>query len=193
MEDVHPERACAARGKHGVIACICALATVATTAWPGAVKAGIFLNLSGIPGESINERHKDEIDILSYDLSLIVPPTTDPNRPSSRLICPPVTLLKNLDLASLVLAKKLVQGVNLPRGVLSFQREGPAPSDYFILTMDEIRVTEFSQVTSADSSRVVETVVLKARRYNFEYRPQSATGDQGVIKTGWDCATGEVI
>lgn len=194
MQDVHSERARSTRVKYSLVASMCTVAALALAASPGAALAGAFLSLSGIQGESTNEQHKNEIDILSYDTSVALPPSTEPNRPSSRLVCPPVTLMKNLDLASLVLAKKLVQGVHIPRGVLALQRAGANPSDYFILTMDEIVVSEFSQVTSADSSRVVEKVVLTARRYGFEYRPQSSTGGQdGVIKIRWDCATGEVI
>jgi type VI secretion system secreted protein Hcp len=192
MQTTHPRGAFAKLGKYSLVASICALIALAATAWPGAANAGAFLNLTGIPGESTNAQHKNEIDILSYELSLVLPRATLPNRASSRPACPPVTLLKNLDTASPALATRLFQGVYISRAVLTLQREGANPTDYFILTMDEALVNEFSQVTSADPSRVVERVVLTARKYELDYRPQTPTGGQYAIKANWDCVTGEV-
>jgi|KBSMisStandDraft_5_1062788.scaffolds.fasta_scaffold1526575_1 type VI secretion system secreted protein Hcp len=192
MQDVHEGAARPVRGTYSLIAWLCALVGLAAAAWPIAATAGAFLNLTGIPGESTAEGHKDEVVVLSYDLSLVVPPSTD-NRPSSRLICPPVAVLKNLDLASAVLAKKLLQGIFVQRAVLTLQREGANPLDYFLLTMDEVFINEFSQVTSADPSRVVEKVVFTAQRYGLEYRLQTNTGGQSIVKAGWDCKTGTVF
>jgi type VI secretion system Hcp family effector len=192
MQDVHEGPAWPVRGAYSHFAWLCGLVAVAAMAWPIAATAGAFLNLTGIPGESATEGHKDEIVVLSYDLSLVVPPSTDPNRPSSRLICPPVAVLKNLDAASVVLAKKLVQGIHVQRAVLTLQREGASPFDYFVLTMDEVFINEFSQVTAADPSRVVEKVVFTAQRYTLEYRLQTSTGGQGIYKSSWDCKTGTI-
>jgi type VI secretion system secreted protein Hcp len=193
MQDVHEGAARPVRGTYSLIAWLCALVGLAAAVWPIAATAGAFLNLTGIAGESTTEGHKDEIVVLSYDLSLVVPPSTDPNRPSGRVICPPVAVLKNLDLASAVLAKKLNQGIFLQRAVLTLQREGANPFDYFLVTMDEVAIIEFSQVTAADPSRVVEKVVFTAQRYGLEYRMQTNTGGQSIVKAGWDCKTGQVF
>ena len=187
MQDVHPM--C---GKRSLVAWIGAVAALATLTWTGSAAAAAFLSLQGIAGEAINEQHKDEIVVLSYDLSLVLPRPTDSKIPSARHVCPPVTVIKNLDLASTTLAKRFMQGVHIGRGALALQREGANPLDYFILSMDEILVTEFFQTLAADG-RVVEKVTFTARRYNLEYRQTNPTGGQNITKSGWDCSTGEVI
>jgi type VI secretion system secreted protein Hcp len=194
MQDVHAGRAFATRGRCSLVAWSCAAVAIAAAGLAAPALGGAFLNLSGIEGESTNERHKNEIDVFGYDMSILVPPATSPNRPTSRVTCPPVTLVKALDSASLILAKKLEQDISISQAVLSVQRDVGDARDFFILKMQEVKVAEFSQTTSVDVARIVERVVLTARRYDLEYRPQSTTGgNAGVIRTSWDCTTGEVL
>ena len=66
-------------------------------------------------------------------------------------------------------------------------------AEYYVLTMDEVFVSEVTQM-SEDPSHLSDKVVLKARQYTFEYRPQSDTGgSSGVVKFGWDCVTTETF
>ncbi len=196
MQDVHARRAGTWRGRCSVVAWAGVVAAAAAMGWTSSAVAGAFLNVQGVPGESTNAAHPGEIDIVSHDLSLVVPPSTasTSGRGSGKVSCPPVTLYKYLDSASLILAKKLIQGVHFPQMVLTLQRDGGDHADYYVLTMKEVLVTEFAQTSSAEVSRGAEKVVLTARRYDFEYRPQSTSGaPAGVIKMGWDCVTYEVI
>jgi len=195
MQDVHAKGAGSMRGKCSVVAWTCAVAGLAAAAWASPGMAAAFLDLSGIPGESTNEGHAGQIDILSHDLSLVVPPTTTgTGRGAARLSCPPVTLWKNMDASSLILAKKLIQGVHIPQAVLTFQKDGAEQREFYVIKLQEVFVTEFSQSSSADATRVLEKVVLKARKYEFEYRPQSTNGGAGgSIKMAWDCVTYDVF
>ena len=85
--------------------------------------------------------------------------------------------------------KKLAQGVHIPRAVLTVQRSGAEQVDFYVLTMDEVFVTEVTQM-SEDPSHLSDKVVFTARRYNFEYRVQNPTGGSPeFVKFGWDCVT----
>ena len=108
------------------------------------------------------------------------------------MACPSLTVFKNLDKASPVLMKKLAQGVHIPQAVLTVQRSGAEQVDYYVLTMEEVFVSEVTQM-SEDTSHLSDKVVFTARRYNFEYRVQNATGGSPeFVKFGWDCVTTEI-
>lgn len=168
-----------------------ALATAAATsvAMPMPALADTFLRLEGIPGESTDAKHKDEIDVLSFTQSWI-------NANSGgKAQCGAITVMKNIDRSSPLLLKKTVQGVHISNGQITFRTEGGDPSlnEYYIIKLTEILITEVTQKDTPDPSRIVEKVVLNARTFEYEYKPQLSTGGLGPsVKFGYDCATSSV-
>ena len=195
MPDRQARRAALPRGKRSLVAASHVMAAIAAAAaaWASPASGTAFLSVDGIAGESTDERHKGQSELLGYDLPIVAPPSSTTGNSRGKVSCPSVTLLKGFDAASLVLAKKLAQGVHLAQAVITLQRGGVDTSDYYIIRMREIMVTEVTQSSSADLSRVVERIVLAPRRWDFEYKPQTSTGDGGgVVKFGWDCVTTEI-
>lgn len=181
----------AARQRFGIGSCaivaLTAAAAVADTA-----RADMFLKLDGIEGESVNARHSREIDVNGIILPLVAPvPTFGTGSGKLKAECPSLTVFKNLDRASPILMKKLAQGVHIPQAVLTVQRSGEQV-DYYVLTMGEVFVSEVTQM-SVDPSHLSDKVVFTARRYDFEYRAQNATGSTELVKFGWDCVSATII
>ena len=206
-----------ARQRFGIGACAIVVLTAAAVA--DTVQADMFLKLDGIEGESVNARHSREIDVTGIVLpivatvntsatgssrsgststapartEIILPivapvPTFGTGSGKGKADCPSLTVFKNLDRASPILMKKLAQGVHIPQAVLTVQRSGAEQVDYYVLTMEEVFVSEVTQM-SVDPSHLSDKVVFRARRYNFEYRVQNATGAPELVKFGWDCVT----
>jgi len=169
-----------------IVVLVLAAATVADGA-----RAAMFLKLSGIDGESASERHRGEVEVTGIILPILRPLPTGGGSGSGKVSCPSVTIFKNLDKASPILMKKLAQGVHIPQAVLTVQRSGAEQFDYYVLTMEEVFVSEVTQM-SEDPSHLSDKVVFTARRYNFEYRVQNATGSTEFVKFGWDCVTTEI-
>jgi type VI secretion system secreted protein Hcp len=155
--------------------------------------ADTFLKLDGIEGESKDDKHKGEIDVLSFTQSWINT-TTVSGAAKGKVQCGAITLMKNIDRSSPVLVKKTIQGVHIPSGQLTFRTEGSEPSEYYIIKLSEIFITEVTQTDSADPARIIEKVVLNARRFEYEYKPQDDKGGTaGSVKAGYDCATTTVL
>ena len=154
--------------------------------------ADIFLKLDGIEGESTDEKHKNEIAVLSFTQSWInTTPVTGAGK--GKVQCGAITLMKTIDKSSPVLVKKTIQGVHIPSGQLTFRSEGAQPTEYYIIKLSEIFITEVTQMDSADPARIIEKVVLNARKFEYEYKPQDDKGGTaGSVKAGYNCATSEV-
>jgi type VI secretion system secreted protein Hcp len=161
------------------------------TASPGA-GAATFLKLDGIEGESVAAGHAGEIELLSFGQSF----NNDQNAPNtarSKAPCGTVTFTKGLDMASPVLLKKLVQGVHINTATFSFDVGGAQPSTYYRITLYEALVVDFKQTQADYTGAVVDSVVLKARRYDYRYWPQTGSGAPGdPVASGYDCVTTSV-
>lgn len=178
----------AALVKRPLLAGALATAAAASVTMPVPAAAEIFLKLANIPGESTADKHKDEIEVLSFTQTWINTLTTAGNQ--GRVQCGAIAVMKGIDKASPLLVKTLAQGRHIAEGQLTFQTEGPNPAEYYTIKMKEIFITEVSQADPTSPGRIVEKVVLNARAYEYEYRRQLPDGQLDLpVKFGIDCAT----
>jgi type VI secretion system secreted protein Hcp len=188
MPENDKKQSVAALVKRPLLAGALATAAAAAVATPVPAAAEIFLKLANIPGEAVTDKHKDEIEVLSFTQTWINTLTTGGNQ--GRVQCGAITVMKGIDRASPLLVKTLAQGKHIPDGQLTFQTEGGNPAEYYTIKMKEIFVTEVSQADPTSPGRIVEKVVLNARAYEYEYRPQLPEGPLGPpVKFGINCAT----
>jgi type VI secretion system secreted protein Hcp len=173
-----------ANGILRVLACVFGAVLLVITASAGA--ADIFLKLEGIPGDSTNEAHKDEIEVISFSLGF----SNDVRLGSARSPgeCGDLTLTKTIDRSSPRLLAAVMTGRHMSKGVLSFTASvGEQPADYYVLNLSEILVTGLRQADSNGATRVSEQVTLSARGYEFVFRTQQANGTFIEQKFNWDC------
>jgi type VI secretion system secreted protein Hcp len=164
-----------------------ALAAAAAAPMPAA--ADVFLKLEGIPGDSQDDKHKGEIDILSYTQSFantakIASGTTSG---PGKLTCGAVTLLKNIDRSSVEFIRLVLTGGHVTKGVLTFRTPGGTPLEYYTITMEDVVVTSVDQVDNNDPALIIEKVSLLADRFTFEQQGQATGGQTQTTKFGWDC------
>jgi len=173
-----------ANGIQRVLARVFGAVLLAITASAGA--ADIFFKLEGIPGDSTNEAHKDEIEVMSFSLGF----SNDVQfaSPRSPGECGDLTLTKTIDRSSPRLLAHVMLGRHISTGALSFTAStGEQPLDYYVLNMREILVKALRQADANGGTRVVEQVTLSARNYEFVFRTQQANGTFTEQKFGWDC------
>lgn len=192
MPEADTKQTIAAQFKRPLLAGAFAAAAAASVAMPVPALAETFLKLDGIEGESKDDKHKGEIDVLSFTQSWINTVTVS-GAGKGKVQCGAITVMKNIDRASPVLVKKTIQGVHVPSGQLTFRTEGANPLEYYTIKLFEIFISEVTQTDNADPARIIEKVVLNARRYEYEYKPQTDTGGVGSVKAGYDCATTSVF
>ena len=151
----------------------------------------MFLKLDGVRGESIDARHKDEIEILSYEQSVAGPfARSAPGTPGAgKTICGPVTIVKYVDLASPELILNAANGRHIPRAEFAFRKSGQQGSEYYKVILDDVIINEVAQSDSKTAPRLTEKVSMMGRVIRFEYKATNPVGGRGAApKFGWDCA-----
>ena len=149
--------------------------------------AEIFLRLDGILGDSLDSKHRDQIDILSYTQSFTNTAKIASGTASGpgKVTCGAVTVFKNIDRSSPELIRLVVTGAHVPKGVLAFtDPTSKFDTEYYRITMTDVVVTGIEQTDNADPATIVEKVSILADRFLFEHSASKA-------KFGWDCVTKE--
>lgn len=165
-------------------------ALAAAAAAPVAADAQqIFLRLDGIQGDSQDDKHKGEIEILSYTQSFSNTARLARGTSSGpgRVTCGAVTVLKTIDRSSPHLIRLVTTGAHVPQGLITFQQAaGKYSTEYYRIAMTDIVVTAVDQSDQPDPATIVEKVSILADQLTFEYR-DSTSGT--TTKFGWDCVT----
>lgn len=130
----------------------------------------IFLNIPGIPGESVDSKHKDDIDVASYSQSV------------DEKQCQ-VAISKRVDRSSPPLAQAIGEKSAIPSATLVVRRSGFKDSvEYIKLTMSYVTVLRSEQAVGQGSS--AEEVTLSARSITMNYISTNADGSPGKVVTG---------
>jgi type VI secretion system secreted protein Hcp len=150
----------------------------------------IFLRLDGIQGESMDAKHKNQIEILSFSLGFVNQPAGGVGGGGSagKVSCGDVVLTKNIDRSSPPLIGAVMTGKHIKSGVLAFTATGKNLVEYYVLTMNDLLVTAINQQDSVGGPKVTEQITLNAATFRFEYRPQRPDGSFAPPVTfSFDC------
>jgi type VI secretion system secreted protein Hcp len=150
--------------------------------------ADYFLKLDGIPGESRDAKHKDEIELVSFGWGV-----TQSGRGSGsgsgagRAQFKAFEFLMRVNKASPQLFLATVSGKHIKEASLSVRRAGKAQLEYLKIKFTDVLLTSFAQAGAADAPD--EMVAFDFAKIELEYTAAQASGaSAGVIKAGWDLA-----
>jgi type VI secretion system secreted protein Hcp len=170
-----------------------ALAAGAAAPVPAAAD-DVFLWLEGLQGESLDNKHRGEIDILSYTQSFANQAVARPGSAGGKATCGPVTVMKLVDRSSPRLIGLVTTGLHIPKAVITFRKAGQTQLEYYRVTLVDVIITEVEQtenkinVPNPAAMRVIEKVSMIARQFHFDYVPQKADGTPDApAAAGWDC------
>ena len=151
--------------------------------------AAYFLKVDGIPGESTDAKHKDEIELVSFGWGV-----TDPVAPAGgggggagRPKFQDFHFTMRVNKASPQLFLATASGKHIKEANLAVRRAGKAQLEYLKIKFTDVLVTSFEEAAGAEEPQ--EAVAFNFGKIAIEYTPQSASGAPGaVIKAGWDLA-----
>ena len=154
----------------------------------------IFLKLSNIKGESQDDKHKEEIDVLNWGLGMTQAGTSHMGGGGGggKVDVQDINIIKYVDQSSNDLIKKCTSGKHIDAGLLTVRKSGgDAPVEYFKLHMEMIIVSSYTTGGSKDGlDRIEENLTLNFRAFTIEYTMQDKKGaDAGTTEAGWDMAT----
>src|SRR3954451_21997279 len=143
----------------------------------------IFAKLGDIKGESLDDKHKDEIEVLSYSWGVANAGSMGygSGGGEGKAQFHDLSFTHKIDKASPVLMQACATGVHLKEATITHRKAGKGQQEFLIFKMNDLIVTG---VTSSDDNagNQVETVSLAFAKIDVEYKPQKADGslDAGI-------------
>jgi type VI secretion system secreted protein Hcp len=138
-----------------------------------------FAKIGDIKGESGDDKHKEEIELLSWSWGVNQSGTvaSGGGAGAGKVNFADFQFTHYVDKASPNLMKACATGEHIKNAVVTQRKAGKGQQEYLILKMDDILITSVAPGGSAgDSGLVVEQVTLQAAKVDLEYKPQKADG-----------------
>ena len=156
----------------------------------------IFFKLDGIPGESKDARHPNEIVVESFSWGETNPgahlTASGAGAGAGRVSMQDFHFTANISKASPLIASACATGKHIATGVLSVRQstagsEREPGQDYLMFKFTTIVISSFSTGGAAQDPRPVDNVSLAFAKVNIEYKEQKADGSLGAaVNFGWD-------
>ena len=153
-----------------------------------------LLELDGIKGESLDEKHKDKIEIDSFSWGV----SNDGNMGrgggggTGKANFQDLHFTKQTDKSSALLVKSAASGDHIKKAVLTARKAGgkAGQGDYLKITLEDVMVSSFQTGGNAGSSSIpVDSFALNYTKIKYEYMPQKADGSlEGAIMAQYDRA-----
>lgn len=153
----------------------------------------MFLKIEGpeIKGEALDDKHKDEIDVLtwSWNLSNSGNAQTGGGAGAGKVNVGNLSVTKFADKATTELFLSTCNGQHHETVTLVVRKAGTNPVEYIKITMSEVLVTSLSTGGSGSQDRLTENIALNFAKVKVEYTPQKADGTGEATQTAiWDIA-----
>lgn len=149
----------------------------------------IFLKLTGITGESQDDEHEDEIEVLRWDWSVRQQSSmhSGSGGGSGKATVSDLTFDHYVDRSSPNLLKYCLTGRHIANATLIVRKAGGSPLEYLRITMDDVIVTTVVPAATESMDRVREQVSLSFARVKQEYVIQNQQGGAGgTVSAGYD-------
>jgi type VI secretion system secreted protein Hcp len=144
----------------------------------------IFAKLGDIKGESRDDKHKDEVEVLSFSWGVTNPAPHGGGGgggAAGRATFSDLSIVHNIDKATPQLLRACATGAHLQDATITQRKAGKGQQEYLIIKMNDVIVTGVTD-TSATGQQGSETVTLTFAKVDLEYKPQKPDGslDAGV-------------
>jgi type VI secretion system secreted protein Hcp len=150
-----------------------------------------FIKIGALKGEAKDSKHKDEIDVLSWNWGVSNSGSAHQGGGAGAGKCnvQDFSFTKYLDKASPDLMLAACNGKHFDKAVVTVRKAGENPLEYLLITMEEVLVTSLSTGGSGGEDRLTENVSLNFAKVKVQYKEQTETGAVGdKPEMGWDIA-----
>jgi type VI secretion system secreted protein Hcp len=149
-----------------------------------------FLKIDGIPGDSADAKHRDEIEVLSYSWGVESPNAGSPSGGggggSGKVVPGDFRFTMQVGRASPLLFLSCANGKHIKVVNLTLIRAGVTQQEFVEVEMTDVQVAAL-QDGGETSAMPVDEVALVYGQLQFTYVPQDAKGGAGTpVTAGWD-------
>jgi type VI secretion system secreted protein Hcp len=137
----------------------------------------IFAKIGDIKGESIDDKHKDEIEILSYSWGVISSGSaaTSSGAGTGKATFHDLVVVHNIDKASPDLMRACATGTHLKDATITHRKAGKGQQEFLVVKMNDVIITGVTH-GNATGQQSSETVSLAFAKVDLEYKPQKPDG-----------------
>jgi type VI secretion system secreted protein Hcp len=146
----------------------------------------IFLQMEGVEGESQDDKHKNQIEILSYSWG--AQSITDPTTGAGKFVNQSLQFLKHLDKSSAKLAQTCANGTHFLKGTITVRKRGSRQIEFVRYSFEDILVSGYSiSAHGSTLDRPMESLSLNFAKVGVEYftiAPLGTIADRDAF--AWD-------
>lgn len=148
-----------------------------------------FLKIDGIPGESADDKHKNEIDLMSWSWGESQAGTMSRGGGggAGKVDMQDFSFSMQVNKATPKLILACASGEHIKKAVLSCRKAGKTQQEFLVYTFSDLLVSSYQTGGSSGDVIPMESVTLNYSKMEVEYKAQKADGSlDGPIKAGWD-------
>jgi type VI secretion system secreted protein Hcp len=154
-----------------------------------------FLKLEGIDGESVDDKHKNEIQVASISFGVANAGSGGSNTGSGsgKASVQDMHFTKQVDKSSPGLFITCCSGKHIPTATITLRKAGDKPHEYLVYKLFEVFVSSINTTAHDGGGIASESLSLNFSKIEMTYTPQKADGsaDAKVTKT-YDVAKNKV-
>jgi type VI secretion system secreted protein Hcp len=138
----------------------------------------IFGKIGDIKGESIDSKHKGEVEVLSWSWGVSQSGKIGEGAggAAGKASFNDFNFVHRIDKASPVLLKWCATGEHIKEATITVRKAGKDQQEFLIIKMSDIIVTSVNPSVSGDAAATAEAVALQFAKVELEYKPQKADG-----------------
>lgn len=143
----------------------------------------IFAKLGDIKGESLDDKHKDEIEVLSFSFgfsNFLTTSSAGGGGGTGKATFHDLSFTHKIDKASPVLMQSCATGVHIPTATISVRKTGSS-EDYLKYDLTDVIITSAQIGGNPTADGPIEQISLNYAKVNISYRPQNQNGSLGDL------------
>jgi len=146
--------------------------------------ADIFAKIGDIKGESLDSKHKDEVEILSWSWGVSQSGSLNQGGGggAGKATFNDFHFTHRVDKASPTLMRACATGEHIKDATITVRKAGKGQQEFLIIKMNDVVITSVNPGGVADPDALAESVAMQFAKVALEYMPQKADGslDAGV-------------
>ena len=137
----------------------------------------IFAKIGDIKGESLDVKHKDEIEVLSFSWGVANTGSTGSGGggATGKAIFQDLQIVHGVDNATPALLKACATGQHIKDATITHRKAGKGQQEFLIITLNDVTIAAVSH-TGDEAEPYAEAVSLKFAKVDFHYRTQRTDG-----------------
>ena len=144
----------------------------------------IFAKIGDIKGESLDSKHKDEVEILSWSWGVSQSGSLNQGGGggAGKATFNDFHFTHRVDKASPTLMRACATGEHIKDATITVRKAGKGQQEFLIIKMNDVVITSVNPGGVADPDALAESVAMQFAKVALEYKPQKADGslDAGV-------------